>query len=404
MSRRRAQSKSSRRSGSVVGSVAFAVASAVAVAGLVFGGIGLGMGSAPGGGSSSSPVSAHSTATPPAAQDSSTATPTAPAEPVVPPIALGGADSVRPTPDLGAPGAVTVAGAVTTKSLYRTWKPPRGMPSVGTVTATSIPGTASGFVARPAEIYRPPAALVANAPALPVVILLSGQPASPESVIEVGSVEKTLDVLAAVNHGLAPIVVVPDQLGQPQDNPMCVDGPLGNAATYVMTDVVGWIRANLHVADDRDSWAVGGFSEGGTCSLQFAAAHPDVFGALVDVSGEEAPSVGTIAATIARGFRGSRAAYEAALPTTLLRAHTPYSDEVGLFAVGGTDTHYGPIMQEMSGAAAASGIQVARYLSPNSGHNWTTATNGFAAGLGMLYPRFGLAAAGQYLPAATQPG
>ncbi len=42
-----------------------------------------------------------------------------------------------------------------------------------------------------------------------------------------------LDRLAAAHHGLAPIVVMPDQLGEATRNPMCVDGPLGDSRTYL---------------------------------------------------------------------------------------------------------------------------------------------------------------------------
>jgi len=51
--------------------------------------------------------------------------------------------------------------------------------AAGVVSTVVIPGSVSGFAARPAWVYLPPAALVRNPPALPVLVLLHGQPGSP---------------------------------------------------------------------------------------------------------------------------------------------------------------------------------------------------------------------------------
>ncbi|GAA4267078.1 alpha/beta hydrolase [Frondihabitans peucedani] len=289
-------------------------------------------------------------------------------------------------------GAATTSDAFD-PTLYRTWKAPAGMPTKGRVGEVAIPGTVSHFAARDAMVYLPPAALVKDAPALPVVILMSGQPASPSSVIDAGNVPETLNALAAKNHGLAPIVVVPDQLGASEDNPMCVDSPLGNSATYILTDVTTWIRQHLHVAAGRQAWAVGGFSQGATCSIQFASAHPDVFGSFIDVSGQEYPTLDTDEQAVAQGFHGSTAAFDAAKPATIMAKHGTYHDLVGVFAVGQFDKKYGANTRVMSALAASHGIAVTRYISPGSAHDWTTATNGFARGFEVLYPRFGLSAA-----------
>ena len=276
-------------------------------------------------------------------------------------------------------------------ALWSTWRAPADMPTKGRFGSVHIPGVLSHFAARDAVVYLPPAALVAHAPALPVMVVMSGQPASPESVIGPGHLVATLDAFAAKNHGLAPIVVVPDQLGADADNPMCVDGALGDSATYVTRDVVDYVTSHFRVATGPRAWAVGGFSQGGTCSIQFASARPDLFGSFVDVSGELGPSLGTQQATIDGGFDGSRVAYAAAQPQEIMAAHGRYADTAAYFAVGQDDARYGRIMTENSAAAERAGMAVTRYVSPNSGHDWTTATNGFAHGIGALYPRLGLA-------------
>ena len=53
------------------------------------------------------------------------------------------------------------------------------MPTHGIVTAIDIPGVRSGFEARPAVVYLPPAWQIQPRPALPVVLLLAGTPGTP---------------------------------------------------------------------------------------------------------------------------------------------------------------------------------------------------------------------------------
>ena len=61
------------------------------------------------------------------------------------------------------------------------WKAPADMPKSGKLFENSIPGTVSGFSARKAVIYLPPAYLVANRPQLPVMVMVAGQPGSPNA-------------------------------------------------------------------------------------------------------------------------------------------------------------------------------------------------------------------------------
>jgi len=46
-----------------------------------------------------------------------------------------------------------------------------------------------------------------------------------------------LDAYAANHEGLAPIVVVADQLGTPTANPLCLDSALGKSETYLARDL-----------------------------------------------------------------------------------------------------------------------------------------------------------------------
>ncbi|WP_407812297.1 alpha/beta hydrolase-fold protein, partial [Staphylococcus aureus] len=94
----------------------------------------------------------------------------------------------------------------------------------------TIAGTVSGFSARDAEIYLPPAYFTNPRPELPVLVLLAGQPGAPEDWLQGGRLVQTMDTYAAAHSGLAPVVVVADGTGSELANPLCVDSQLGNVA------------------------------------------------------------------------------------------------------------------------------------------------------------------------------
>lgn len=328
------------------------------------------------------PVVTHT----PGGHGTPSATPTAP-----PTTAVADADAGG-IPAAEAPAGGPVVGAV---DLADTWQPPADMPEHGRLLHVVVPPTRSHFTARPALLYLPPAALTATPPPLPVAVLLSGQSrgAGPEDVEDAGQISATLDRIAALHGGLAPIVVVPDQLGPESGNPMCVDGRLGNSRTYLTEDVPAWVESHLTVQHAASRWTIGGFSQGGTCAIQLGAGDPARFGDLVDVSGEAGPTLSTPAKTIAEGFGGDAAAWRAAQPAALLAAHGRYPASSAFFAVGQDDHAYGPVMPVMAQRARAAGMTVATWVVPGGRHDWATPRAAFAAGLTWLEPRTGLAPA-----------
>lgn len=283
-----------------------------------------------------------------------------------------------------------------------TWQAPKELPAHGEVYKAVIPGTLSRFHARDAWVYLPPAARTAHPPRLPVVIALSGEPGDPSDVFYGGDLAATMDSLAATHHGVAPIVVAPDQLGEFTSNPMCVDSRLGHAQTYLMTDVRSWIRSHLPVETARSAWTIAGFSEGGTCSIQLGAAYPQVFGSIVDVSGEIAPLDHTVAHTIEAGFHGSRAAYLAASPRRILASHR-YPDTDAYFAVGALDHKYGPATAQISAAARGAGMRVATHRVAGYNHNWNTGALGLKWAFTHLVARWRLPAGAGGVGAASGP-
>ncbi|NQX27471.1 hypothetical protein HQQ81_08925 [Microbacteriaceae bacterium VKM Ac-2854] len=292
-------------------------------------------------------------------------------------------------PDTTLTPVATTGLDVASADFLASWVPPASMPAAGSVTETAIPATVSRFNARPAAIYLPPAALTATPPRLPVMVMFSGQPGGPEDLFITGHLTQTLDAFAAAHNGLAPIVVVPDQLGSPDQNPMCVDSPLGNVATYITQDVTTWIQATLPVTTDHRYWGVGGFSEGGTCTTQFGAAHPDLYRTWFDIAGEIAPTIGD--STVATAFGGSNAAYEAAKPVAILAANAPYHDVVAIVGYGALDDRYGGETKTVAAAMTAAGVAVTELVSPDSGHDWNTVGYVFTNGIPVLCERLGLA-------------
>ena len=283
-----------------------------------------------------------------------------------------------------APGARPI---LTPGQLWKGWVAPTGIAVVGITGTQVIPNTASGFVARSAGIYLPPAALVSGAPALPLVIMLMGQPGSPDP----SYVAHALDQLAARNGGLAPIVVVADQLGDPGFDPLCLDSTtFGNAETYITQDVLGWARKNLNVTQDPASTTIAGYSNGGECAIALAAKHPDLWSNIIDISGEEFPGSERPDATLNDIFAGDQAAYDAQMPVNIL-ASKRFPNAFAVFTVGSNDAGYILGVQKVAAAASAAGMNVTYCETPDGGHVIPALPDGLTKAFALLLPHLGLA-------------
>ena len=271
-------------------------------------------------------------------------------------------------------------------ALWANWVPPKDMPTEGTVNEVAIPGLISGFTARPAGIYYPPAALVKDPPLLPLVIMMMGQPGNPDPSFQ----QAILDQLQARNNGLAPIVVVADQIGNPAVDPLCLNATrYGNAETYITQDVVNWARSHLRIMQDPAHWTIAGYSNGGECALSFGAKYPNLFGNVLDISGEEYPGADESAAVLAGTFHGNSAAYQATWPVNILKTgHYPDTDAI--FTVGSNDYSYRREALTVSAAAKAAGWKTTYFEVRNGGHVLGALNGGLAEGYSILYPRLGL--------------
>lgn len=269
------------------------------------------------------------------------------------------------------------------------WAPPPGIKASGAVTTASIPGTTSGFSARPAWIYLPPAYLSTPRALLPVLVLLPGQPGDPQDWFNAGHLAATMDAYAATHDGLAPVVVAADPLGSDLANPLCVDSPLGNTFSYLSVDVPNWIRSHLQVDPDPRHWAVGGLSFGGTCSLQLALNAPEVYPTFIDISGQDEPTLGDRASTVRAAFGGDAAAFARVNPLDLL-VHNHFPTTAGFIVAGADDAEYGPQAKRVHDATTAAGVNV-KYLELPGGHTWQVWGVGLERSLPFLASRTGLA-------------
>jgi S-formylglutathione hydrolase FrmB len=274
------------------------------------------------------------------------------------------------------------------RPLSETWRPDGSVPAKGAVTQVTIPPTRSGFAARNAWLYLPPAYFAADRPLLPVLVMLGGQPGGPRDWLDGGRLAEVMDGWAAAHQGLAPVVVMPDATGAGAANPMCLDSALGRADTYLSQDVVDWASSTLQVDPDHAHWAVGGFSYGGTCALQLAVAHPDEFPSFFDASGQREPTLGSRSRTVAAAFRGDDAALTAVDPLTELAARR-YDGSAGYLVVGAQDAVYEPQQRAVAAAASAAGLPVIATELPG-GHSWSVCGAGLEQAMPWLSTRMGL--------------
>lgn len=246
------------------------------------------------------------------------------------------------------------------------------IPAHGEVSKVNIPATTSHFEARQALVYLPPAALVTakHKPALPVILMMSGQPGSPGRVFAAGGIQTMMDDYAQHHGGLAPIVIAADQLGDDSHNTLCVDSPVyGKALTYLTKDVVDWVKTNLPAARQAQDWAIAGFSQGATCSLQIGANHPNLFGTIIPTGSEIKPTNGSESSMISRFFHGDRTAYEKQIPINAIRNHAPLNQTL-VIGAGERDRESVRNVELIAPVAQQEGMHVTAVESLGNAHDW----------------------------------
>ncbi|OBI12490.1 hypothetical protein A5712_06665 [Mycobacterium sp. E2327] len=281
-------------------------------------------------------------------------------------------------------------------------------PAKGVVVPVTTSADASHFPHRQELVYLPPAWFNSNPPPrLPAVMMISSAFNTPADWLRPGGAFTAIDDFAAQHHGFAPVLVFVDPTGTFDNDTECVNGTRGNAADHLTKDVVPFVVSNFGVSGDRANWGVAGWSMGGTCAVDLAVMHPELFSAFVDIAGDRSPSIGTKDQTIARLFGGDGAAWAAFDPTTVMTRHGHYTGLSGWFdvpsspgphavaeeansAIAGpsADPAANPEGQDAAAnalcdVATTNGISCAVVTQPGR-HDWPFAAQAFAASLPWL--------------------
>jgi len=245
----------------------------------------------------------------------------------------------------------------------------------GMVELVDIPAVHSGFRARSAQVYLPPAWFEIPKPALPVIELLHGTPGAPEDWTRAGHADVTADKWAARHDGLAPIIVMPDVNGAFLADTECIDIGRARAETYLTEDVPQWVAEHLGAATTKAAWVIAGSSEGGYCALDLALRHPDRYGSFVDLSGLERP---TFPGDTLAALGGSRSSLEDHTPEVFLVRHPTTALPPGWIEVGANDGATTRATRRVAQVLRAAGADVQLHLLPNAHHTWRVWSRSFA--------------------------
>ncbi|RRO81713.1 hypothetical protein CXF36_06665 [Corynebacterium bovis] len=271
------------------------------------------------------------------------------------------------------------------------WHPRRGLPRYGTVTTLDPANTASGFQARPASVYLPPAWYSDPRPQLPVLVLMPGIPGSPDQWFSQGAATQAADAWQLSHHGLAPVIITVDGSGGEWTDPLCTDSPRAKVRTYLTRDVPGWLVDRFGVTPDRSRWTIGGLSYGGTCSLQTILNAPDAYGSFLDFSGERTPNNGVDhESTVRDFFDGSEDAFRRQNPEDLLRSRPErFRSVAGRFVAGADDHDAVNDLRLLDGLAVGAGMDVS-YTEVPGGHDFETWRTAVAQSLPFVAQRGGI--------------
>lgn len=279
----------------------------------------------------------------------------------------------------------------------------------GSVVAVDIPSDASGFKHRTELVYLPPRWFATNPPPkLPVVMMIAGEFNTPADWLRTGNAAAIVDDFARAHGGNAPVLVFVDSGGSFNNDTECVNGVRGNVADHLTKDVVPYVNSHYGTSTNSADWGIVGWSMGGTCAVDLAVMHPELFSSFVDIAGDTGPNAGTKDQTVARLYGGNAAAWPEFDPSTVMTKHGPYKGFSGWFAIS-TDA---PTKWKMKGGDDAVGLggrdaagnpgdqtQAANTLCglgrsygitcsvvPTTGrHDWPLATNVFTAAAPWLF-------------------
>ncbi|EKQ66827.1 enterochelin esterase-like enzyme [Leptolyngbyaceae cyanobacterium JSC-12] len=115
----------------------------------------------------------------------------------------------------------------------------------------------------------------------PVIILLHGGHGSERDYEDKAKLTSVLHDLYRTDRLPPAIVVTPDgndrRGSTPFFDPDYFDGPNGNVATLISTDLVQTVKARYRTFNQPELWAIGGLSSGAYGAFNIGLRHPDQF-------------------------------------------------------------------------------------------------------------------------------
>jgi S-formylglutathione hydrolase FrmB len=240
----------------------------------------------------------------------------------------------------------------------------------GQFAVVDIPATVSHFHHRHAGVYLPPAYFTSARHDLPVLIMLAGTPSEPTTLATAGGALTTANRFAATHDGQAPVMLFPDANGSLTGDTECVNGPRGQAETYLSVDVVNYATHVLHLTRDPRRWAIVGFSEGGTCALDLALRHRSEFRTFVDLAGDWRP---VLTHDVLDDLYGGSPLAALHYSPDWLMAHRRYVGDTAWFASGEHDPGHLRVTRAQVHLARAAGMRAWSFVGPD-GHDFKFAT------------------------------
>jgi len=234
-------------------------------------------------------------------------------------------------------------------------------------------------------------------------MMIGGEFNTPADWVRTGNAVSVADEFAAAHGGNAPVLVFVDAGGAFNNDTECVNGSRGNAADHLTKDVVPYMVSHFGVSAHHENWGVVGWSMGGTCAVDLAVMHPDMFSTFEDIAGDIAPNTGTKDQTIARLFGGNAAGYAAFDPTTVMSGHGMYSGVTGWFDINSqAATPQRSAANSLCALGSANGITCAVVVQPGK-HDWPFASHAFDAALPWMAGQLGTPAVPKVPPPAPPP-
>jgi enterochelin esterase-like enzyme len=157
----------------------------------------------------------------------------------------------------------------------------------GRIETLSIDGTVS-HVHGQALVWLPPGYSADDtAKKYPVVMMLPGQPSSPQVVYNEYHFGDTASQEIETGQVKPFVAVFPPIMINPPRDTECVNVPNGpQAESWLTEDVPKALTASYHVQPLGKQWSVFGWSTGGLCAAKLTLKYPKLFGAAVSFGGE----------------------------------------------------------------------------------------------------------------------